>query len=383
MKNLLSFRSSLCIAFLMVSGGLLLTADDSTGGRDESYFWDNPLEIEVKGTDMAFTDEIFTNVRNQNIFFMTRFNNGWVFMTSYFGFRTRSGFIDRWGIYVVVTDPEGNQHFTTHEIKRRDIRFAGNRLYITDGQNSIEGGGMYYRVKYDMPGFSCDLVYRNILPPWKPGDGMEYFSDDGEVYEMRTVNCPWADVTGTMTVDGDEMNVVGEGYSEFSLLIIPFRFMNPALHAIRVFSPDGTPKDERWHLGILDYINHDHWGGDRFPRLILGHGNEFVITTKDYTIQELDWAPAPGTPWEFPRRLEISYRKNGYVFEGTYRSHMIFNITDIFDEIPEFIQEFLLLFMSRPVYIRNLGEFEGSLITPDGRLHRLHLYGPYEYLLTK
>jgi hypothetical protein len=234
-----------------------------------------------------------------------------------------------------------------------------------------------------MPGFSCDLTYNNILPPWKPGDGMEYFTDDGTVYERRTVNSPWANVTGTMTVDGKKMKVNGEGYSEFSLLIVPFRYMNPALHAIRVFSPDGTPDDERWHLGILDYFNHDQYGGRRFPRLILGHGDEYVITTKEYIIEELEWTPAPDTPWEYPRRLDISYNKDGYVFKGTYRSHLIFNITDIFDEIPAFIRDFLLLFMSRPVYIRNLGEFEGYLITPEGDYHRIHLYGPYEYLLTK
>lgn len=383
MSVLPGFRSSLFLLLFVVIGIPLLLSDDSTTGQDESFFWDNPYEIQVTGKDMSFTDEIFKNVRNQNIFFMTRFNNGWVFMTSFFGFRTRSGFIDQWGIYVVVTDPEGNQFFATHEIKRRDIEFATDRLSITDGKSSIYGGGMYYRVIYDIPGFACDLTYRNILPPWKPGDGMEYFTDDGEVYEMRTVNSPWAEVTGTMTFEGKEVNVEGEGYSEFSMLIVPFRYMNPALHAIRVFSPDGTPENERWHLGILDYLNHDHWGGDRFPRLILGHGNEFVITTKDYSITELDWTPAPDTPWEYPRRLDISYRKNGYIFEGTYRSHLIFNITDIFAEIPEFIQEFLLLFMSRPVYIRNLGEFEGTLITPEGRLYRIHLYGPYEYLLTK
>ena len=368
---------------IMVCGAVSEVQTEPYQTPDEGYFWEHPEEIRVAGTDMAFTSEIFNNVKNQNIFFMTQFNDGWVFMTSFFGFRTRSGFIKRWGIYVVVTDPAGNSYFAKLEMKDRDIEFAEDRLYITDGTNWIEGSGMEYRVHYDFEGFYCDLTFNNILPPWKPGDGKEVFTEDGDVFERRTVNSPWADVSGVIRYGDTVHNVKGEGYSEYSILIVPFRRMNPALHAIRLFSPPGTPREDRWHLGILDYLNHEDYGEERFPRLILAHGDDFVITTKDYILEGLDWTPAPNTPWEYPAKIRISYTGNGYRLEGYYTSNILFDVTDIFAEIPAIIRNFLLTFMSRPVYIRNLGEFTGYLIMPDGRVETLHLYGPYEYLLAK
>jgi len=373
--------SLVIILFLCYSPGTVFC--DSNTSPMEDYFWDHPEKIEVLDSEMAFTSEIFDNVKNQNIFFMTRFNDGWVFMTSYFGFRTRTGFIKRWGIYVVVTNPQGREYFYTLEMNDRNMQFDEDRLFITDGRNTIYGSGNQYHVRYDFEGFSCNLTFRNILPPWKPGDGREVFTEEKDVFERRIVNCPWADVTGEMTFDGIHKRVKGEGYSEFSIIVVPFRRMNPSMHALRVFSPQGTPQEKRWHLGILDYLNHEYYGSERFPRLILGKGNDYVITTKDYVIEELDWTVAGDTPWKYPRRLKISYNKNGYILEGVYISQKLFDITDIFAEIPAIIRNFLLAFMDRPVYIRNLGEFTGYIMSPDGGVESLHLFGPYEYLLAQ
>ena len=94
-------------------------------------------------------------------------------------------------------------------------------------------------------------------------------------------------------------------------------------------------------------------------------------------------SPAPDTPWEYPAKMRISYTGHGYRLEGYYTSNILFDVTDIFAEIPAIIRNFLLTFMARPVYIINLGEFNGYLIQPDGRVETLLLYGPYEYLLAK
>lgn len=370
-----------CFTELFSPSGQLFAEDP--GVNDESFYWDHPTAIKVKDDEMAYTGKIFQNLRNQNTFFMSRFNNGWVFMTSFFGFRTKNGFIKRWGIFVVVADPEGHSFFVTHEIKPADIEFADDHLFITDGTNFIEGRGMIYRIKYDFPGFSCDIRYDNILPPWKPGDGYEQYTEDNEVFERRIVTCPWGDVTGTLEFEGKNLSIRGEGYGEFSLITTPFNRMDPYMHVLRLFSPNGTSREERWHLGILDYTNHEAYGAKRFPRLILARGGQYVITTKDYQLTGQEWLQAPDTPWEYPRNLKILYNKDGYYLEGTYTSRILFSITDIFKEIPVLIRNFLMLFMSRPVYIRTMGDFTGILITPDGKEYSLHLYGPYEYLLTK
>ncbi len=374
--------SAACLTVIMLTGILSsAAAQTSSAPEDDNYFWNHPEEVTVTPAEMAFTLEEFAHIKNQSVFVMARFDNGWVLIFSYFW--VKGGFANQWGIYVGVADPEGNGYFFKEQLKNRNMKFSEEELYISDGENIIRGGENFYNFRIDIEGFSCNLNYLNILPPWKPGTGVDYFDKEKTAFDRRAVISPWAEVQGFIDVDGKIMDVTGQGFAEKQMTINTFVKLNPLTYSLRLFSPAGTPDDERWHIGILENYTHEDYGKKRLPRLTAAKGREWVLTTMDYEILPEDFKDHPDLPHQYPVKLNIRSEDDGYIIDGTFYATDLFNITDIIGELPKFIQAFVLLFMDRPVYFRLLGEFYGSVTYPDGTRENLHLYGPYEYIVVR
>jgi hypothetical protein len=380
-------RLRIPILVLFIFTLILATAaaqDGEMSEVDEDFLWENPELITVPDEKVAFDDESYRHMKNQSVYFMAQLDNGWVVMLSYFWIVPRGGIFQSWGIYVTVTDPEGNAVFFKEKLKNRDMTFEEDSLYLSDGgRNVVQGDGNFYHAKLNIEGFACDLSFVNVLPPWEPGDGMDYISRDKTAFTKRVVFSPWADVLGTITVSGEKMDVTGQGFAEKQLTVNRFNKLNPFLYAIRVFSPPETPKDERIRIGLLDETTHEEFGSNRLPRLTVAKGDEWLFTTREYTLDAYEFRETPLAPYKYPTEVVFYGGGRGYTLRGTYKAHTLFNVTDIIGELPEGVQEFVLLFMDRPVYYRNLGVFEGFLTHPDGRVELLNLIGPYEYLVLK
>lgn len=348
----------------------------------EQFLWDHPETVVVSEADKAFTSEAYPHAKNQSVFMMARFDNGWILMMSYFGFK--AGIVNNWGIYVSISDPEGTGYFTKQKLKTKDIVFADDAFFITDGINTIEGEGNSFRVTMDTDEFSCDLVYNNIIPPWKPGDGYDYYDKERTAFDKRAVVSPWADVYGSFTFQKiEQKNLTGQGFAEKQLTVNPFTKLNETTYTMRLFSEPGTPKEDRWHLGILENYLHEDYGGDRQPRLTFARNGEWVFTSRDYDIQPFDYRTHEDLPYSYPSKVRVFCSQDGHTLDGTYISTVLFNYTDIVDELPPFFRSFILLFIQRPIYFRSLGEFMGILTYPDGATEYLHLLGPYEYIVVK
>ncbi|TFG62599.1 MAG: hypothetical protein E4H36_07625 [Spirochaetales bacterium] len=115
----------------------------------------------------------------------------------------------------------------------------------------------------------------------------------------------------------------------------------------------------------------------------MAHGNKWVFTTYDYTLTPSDFYSPPDMPYSYPGKVKL-YAKNGdYELQGEYKTGILFNVTDVINEIPFIIRPLVLLFVQRPIYFRFLGEFTGTIRLPDGSVEQLHLYGPYEYVIVR
>jgi len=212
---------------------------------------------------------------------------------------------------------------------------------------------------------------------------MIYFTPDREIFSKYLINSPWADVTGTIKIPGKTFNVVGQGYSDRSISVSLPTKINPYLYSVRAFSPDDTPREDRWFFGILESIAHPDYGSKRLPILQLAHGEKWVLTTKNYTLTPSDFAKAPNTPYEYPLKYTIRSQDHGYVLEGEYKCYKLFDFTDIFAELPSWLRNMAAKFLKRPVYFRSLGDFRATLKSPDGTVTQIHVFGPTEYMVIK
>ena len=84
---------------------------------------------------------------------------------------------ERWGVYMIVADPEGETYWATADIPKSSVWFAHDSLDITSGDNTVVGDDMQYRIRWSAKDVTVDLVYDNYLPPWILGDGRDNLGD--------------------------------------------------------------------------------------------------------------------------------------------------------------------------------------------------------------
>ncbi len=348
---------------------------------DKPYNWKHPGEATFEPGDLAFTDKDYPHFKNDGIYFMSYFNGGWILMTSYFGWNY--GPLEGYGVYALVSEPDGTRHFAKHKMKRDVIEKKPGKLYLKGDKVLVEGKGMEYHLRYDFDDLYCDLTFKNVLNPWKPGTGWAFLTPERDVFNHYLVNSPWADVTGTMKVGGKTLDVKGQGYSDRSLSTLPLTKQNPYLYAWRTFSPEGTPREDRWFCGLLESVSHEKFGSKRIPILQIAHGEEWVLTTMDYKLIPTEYVKKPDIPYEYPTVIKVYSSDQGYKFRGKFICRELFDFTDIFSELPMFIRKMAEKFLTRPVFFRSKGDFEGTVTYPDGHTESFRLEGAIEYMVVK
>lgn len=383
----MSCKSKILIALSMLAV-LILSAggfsQEPAAPPDELIFggkWEDPENIVIPTDQVVFHQESLGNYENEGNFYMSRFNDGWIVMVQLFVWKYLS--MRGWGIYALTVSPDGKRYFAKHQLNEKAVQVGKDHLFVKEGKNSVEGKDGVYRVKFDIENFKCDLTYKNNVREWRPGDGYAWYSKKDNIFQFSLVTCPWADVTGTITLPDRTLKVNGEGYSDRSRATLFPTKLAPYLYSIRVFSPTGTPREERWMFGLLEQQMHPSFGGKRVPFIHLCHNNKIVMATKNYQIIPSDWAPGKDTPYKYPRRIKIRAKDKGWSLDGEYVCGELFDFLDVLAELPLWIRKMAEKFVKRPVYFRSHGQFNAVVISPDGKKTQLNLIGPHEYVVTK
>jgi hypothetical protein len=370
----LNTRRALCTL------GLALTVwglgADTVGDR-----WPDPHTVRVAPSELAFEDAEYGVNTTDSVFLVAQLNDGWTLMANYF--EIRNPLFRRWGVYTIVSTPQGRGYWYKEEIRDREVRTDPRRLYVSDGRNTILSESDGYHVVLDVQGFSCDLWVANTLPPWKGGDGVDPLRPDGRLFASRVVAVPWGEVSGTMAMGGRTLQVRGQGVLDKALVVTPLSRLDPLIYSVRAFSPEETSPVERWFVEFLDTTAHEAFGSVRRSSLVVAHSGEWMLATPAYTLEASDYQKVGSSPYLAPRTLRISARQDGYELHAVYRAASLFNMTDVIDEVPRWVRPIVAAFVRRPVYYRFLGVLEGTLTHPDGHMERLVLEGPYEYVVTR
>ena len=346
---------------------------------DGPWNWQHPNELRLTPGEMFPNAPYEQDWLSHSFYWLARFDTGHVVVLS--PFRWRYGALGGWGLYMIVRDPRGR--LFTWDGKLEDASFeatsAGAR--IAAGRSRFESRGGEHRWVIEVPGFSCDVTFTNVLPAWKPGNGVSWFDD--EHYTTYSLPAPWADVSGTMRVNGETVVVSGQCMLDTSETLLPLTRANAEIRAARVWSPPGTPRGERWFIGALTTISHPGYGSQRLPMLLVARGDRWLFTTMAFRFEYLSTATLDDPPYPYPERVAVSARDQGWALEGTYTVDAPYWITDIFQRLPKMFRTIASWFVKRPVIFRNLARFEGTVTGPDGTATRLQLSGQAEFMYTK
>ncbi len=325
--------SFLVILFLFMLGLSVLAAGITyfkghENGRVEGFdktdleiFRAQPLEprfyTEVWFHEMQFPDEDIIVIVN----FQTH-NLGW-----------SRGYIDT---YITYSDPTSGLLVDNIQVGPEDVKIDETGFGISAGDKRIELEGDHYRIRWHGEKIQADLTYKILVPSFQQGDGTMRFegTDDFVKYNFPI---PWAEVEGKITIEGKTHELKGWGSMNHDWQVLsPTRFMSD-WRALWLYTDDAT-------VSVVRCTAED-FKGEWVQRLMVAERRKVLFSSHDYTFEELDFKPVPGSNVPCPSRFRLEAVHGDDRIKGEIRVTGIQEKKEILGEFPSFFRQMAKLFV--------------------------------------
>lgn len=110
-----------------------------------------------------------------------------------------------------VTDTDGKTTSYREDVTAQEFSARTDYCDVHIGKNYLTGDLKTYTLHFEKNGFVADLTIKNILSSWRPAAGANLFGDK-QFSWLPAV--PAADVTGTLTTNGQTSDITGKGYHD-------------------------------------------------------------------------------------------------------------------------------------------------------------------------
>jgi hypothetical protein len=108
-----------------------------------------------------------------------------------------------------VYKPDGKRIDRYALCKPEEISADPNYCDVRMGKSWVRDGGDHYRAVMDINGDGFDLVFRNTVPPWKPGSGYNFKNEETGMVAGWVVPIPSGSVEGVLKLKGETILVKG------------------------------------------------------------------------------------------------------------------------------------------------------------------------------
>jgi hypothetical protein len=145
-------------------------------------------------------------------YFDADFDNGYTLAgTFHFGSPRPPANRDVRFIEMALYDPNGNKRTVRKRYPMEQCYAAEDTCKVVIGPNSFEGEIPRFHLHFSEGGQGCDLTFNSTVEGFMPKQHTLTVSTANIGYVIPTAG---ADVTGTITWDGKEINVTGTGYHD-------------------------------------------------------------------------------------------------------------------------------------------------------------------------
>jgi len=348
---------------------VILLATITAGVEDRPLLgpdtWPKPA-AELGEEYMAFHQPSFF-YQNEYTGAMFFSKDGWKFVANIFYFKLGPEL--KWGITVSVADPKNNYFIGKAEIDPTLMKFDPNSAEISFKDSYIKGRNPNYHIHYVTDKVTVDLNYKSRVGVWAPaGAGRFKLGAEGKYYYNWAMGAPWADVTGSITINGKTYPVEGQGYVDHGHWSVPYNKHNPIWEGFQAWTWE--PLDgHMWSVQVFDVITHPAFGGKRLGVALVIMDDRILCATPKYKITPGDFRRDSRTGVEFPWRFTVNTWPDAPCsISGVSNAKYSWEILDIFDELPAYLRPIIKKFLNRPVYLRAFGEFKGSVTCGDQKL---------------
>lgn len=172
------------------------------------------------------------------------------------------------------------------------------------GPNQVCGDLKRYELHAEAGKLRADLVFTSRVPAWRPGTGMNYYSENLERFFGWLAAIPYGDVRGTLTLNGRQVAVSGTGYHDHN-------WGNIGLQQVMSHWYWGRAHLEDFTTIFVEMSSLPAYGGVKIPVFLLAQGERILIGDgAPLRLETADFVRHPSR-MSYPRRLDFIWEKPG------------------------------------------------------------------------
>jgi len=252
-------------------------------------------------------------------------------------------------LQMYIYGPDGHRYQGLKAVDPATIWASTEKCDVKLGDSfcRMEDDGRYH-VKMQAKKVAVDLMYKNILPPYKRGPG--FFpppEETGGVYHGWVIGIPRGEVEGTLTIDGQVIPVKGEGYHDHNW---GNRNMGDGLRGWswgRMF--DG--KYTIMYSWILPWIR----GSSNRPEIYLACDDQPLVATADLEFKVTKAERDPETGEDIPMGIVLHGKQGDIKFKVEMNKKEIVQ-SGLMQKVEGLPQYYFWRFMD---------DFSGEIVGPD------------------
>ncbi len=255
-------------------------------------------------------------------------------------------------------DAQGNKHYWQDLVDEDEKSYTVDPPMLKMGKQYWKGYYPDFYVHMEGENLSADLHYKAKTPGWRPGEGpVHYGEPDGDWYDLLVV-IPWAEVEGTMTVDGKERQVKGFGYSDHNTQTIFPVGQADLIVALRSFSDD-------YSVNFLEYIAPEKYDKERSTWIIVMKDDKILYATDKWEYELSDYDNDPRRNFPYPKKVKVTIDQPGIKLTGEIRGVKFTEALDVMDNVPDMFRKLANKLIKTPIFIRQNAEVDWHLQMGD------------------
>lgn len=234
---------------------------------------------------------------------------------------------------LAITRPNGETVQEFSFAKLANSSMSKEKCDVHFGPDYCTGDFKQYDVHIESTqGIACDLHYRALVEPFRQGTSSLALGDNDE-YFYTDLSVPKCEVTGTLTYDGQTINVHGQGYHDHQWMnITPLAAFHHWLW--------GRMYTEKYVIYIYDFVTTEHFGFKRLPFFMIADNQtgKIIFTTNGHVSVETQLEDTTvGKPFPKTSRYVFDNGNDKAEFTVTWRD--IIETRDMYGDAPKDAQE--------------------------------------------
>ncbi|MBB5917824.1 putative secreted hydrolase [Nocardia transvalensis] len=266
-------------------------------------------------------------------------------------------------VELLVYTPDGARRQVSKKYPHSATSFGLDAFAVRIGDNHAhtefrDDGLPVHHVHLAEDGLVFDLHFHNELPGWMPGQGETRFDERNSFGWV--VPAPRARVTGTVRIDGEELDATGRGYADHNWGVGDMKKIIDRWHWGRLY-------DDEYSLLFADVLTQRQRGAHEIAPLMLARGDEIVLSTGETVLTEGSKRFHPVAGREYPEWIELRVPDR---LELRLTVGSVIHAHDIIDDFPIVrsrpIKPLIHRLIGHPAYFRFESAFELTVHTEGG-----------------